>query len=91
MPYRLLFNHTRIQHLSLRNCNISEIGAKKLGNAIGNINTQNNKLLNLNLSGNIIGDQGTIEIAKVLKNFFFNHKFKFIKKRDFEQTALYWF
>lgn len=55
----------RIQHLSLRNCQITDIGAEKLGNELGNIWTGNTNLLSLNLSGNYIGDAGAIGIAKV--------------------------
>lgn len=60
----------RIQHLSLRNCRITDFGAEKLSREIGTIRNQNTKLLSLNLSGNLITDNGAIEIARVL--FFFN-------------------
>jgi hypothetical protein len=49
----------------LRNCQITDSGAQKLGYALGNIYSQNKKLLILNLSTNYIGDKGAIELANV--------------------------
>ncbi|RNA24872.1 leucine-rich repeat-containing 71-like isoform X6, partial [Brachionus plicatilis] len=65
--HMLIKENSLIQHLSLRNCQISDIGAEKLGNELGNIRTQNTKLLSLNLSGNFITDNGAIEIARGLR------------------------
>ncbi len=66
------FNLYRILHLSLRYCDIHDTGAERLANALGNISTQNWKLLTLNLSGNRIGDRGAISLATVNPSFPFN-------------------
>ena len=57
----------RIQHLSLRNCMITDIGAEKLGISLGTIKLQNTKLLSLNLSSNAITDAGATELARGLR------------------------
>jgi hypothetical protein len=78
IPSKLIFNlflspidlnFSRITHLSLRYCNINDTGAERLANALGNISTQNWKLLTLNLSGNRIGDNGATSISTVNKIF----------------------
>jgi len=55
----------RITHLSLRFCDITDTSAERLANALGNMSTQNWKLLTLNLSGNRIGDEGAKSFATV--------------------------
>jgi hypothetical protein len=55
----------RITHLSLRFCHITDKGADRLAYTLGNISTQNRKLLTLNLSGNRIGDDGAQAFATV--------------------------
>ncbi|CAF0714616.1 unnamed protein product [Brachionus calyciflorus] len=64
---KLIASDSVIQHLSLRNCKITDIGAEKLGRELGTIRNQNTKLLSLNLSGNSITDNGAIEIARGLR------------------------
>ncbi len=60
-----LSNFYRITNLSLRYCNITDTHAERLANALGNMSTQNWKLLILNLSGNKIGDDGAKSFATV--------------------------
>ncbi len=55
----------RIQHLSLRNCQVNDLGAEKLGISLGTVKVQNTKLLTLNLSFNSITDVGATELARV--------------------------
>ena len=63
----------RIQNLSLRYCSITSKGAYGIGLALGNMKkvvhpeSSNTKLLSLNLSGNLIDDEGAEYIAKVSK------------------------
>jgi len=59
------FKFSRITHLSLRFCDITDTAAKRLANVLGNIFTQNWKLLTLDLSGNRIGDDGAKSFATV--------------------------
>lgn len=56
---------SRIAHLSLRFCEISDTGAESLALALGNLRKQNWKLLNLILTGNQIGDRGAKALATV--------------------------
>jgi hypothetical protein len=70
-------NFNRIIHLSLRYSDISDTGAERLANALGNISTQNGKLLTLNLSGNRIGDRGATSLATVLNSITFEEKKNF--------------
>jgi hypothetical protein len=62
----LIFKN-RIINLSLRFCKITDKGAERLANILGNISTQNWKLLTLTLTGNQIGDNGAKSFAKVKK------------------------
>lgn len=66
--YHLLIkDESPVQHLSLRyNC-ITDKGAQLLGDAIGTLVQQNQKLLTLNLTGNRITDEGVKSLAKGLR------------------------
>ena len=55
----------RVQHLSLRYNGITDVGADLLGKALGTVQTQNMKLLSLNLNGNKITDKGAQSFATV--------------------------
>ena len=59
----------RIQHLSLRYNGITDVGAERIGSALGSLAQQNQKLLSLNLAGNKIGDVGASHIANVRSVF----------------------
>lgn len=54
-----------VQNLSLRNNQIDDEQAKYISLGLGDIRRQNNKLLTLNLNGNLIGDEGAAQIARV--------------------------
>ncbi|XP_063953864.1 leucine-rich repeat-containing protein 71-like isoform X5 [Lytechinus pictus] len=56
-----------IVNLSLRHNNISEKGAKALGQAISNEKTCNKNLLSLNLSNNKLGEAGAIALLDGLR------------------------
>ena len=56
---------SRIQNLSLRYCAITSKGAHGIGLALGTAKFSNTKLLSLNLSGNLIDDDGAEHIARV--------------------------
>ncbi|CAF1247122.1 unnamed protein product [Rotaria sordida] len=58
---------SKIIQLSLRYCNITDVGAERLANALGNMLKPNRKLLTLNLSGNRIGDDGAKSFATALR------------------------
>lgn len=61
-----MFNYSyRILNLSLRFCKITDKGAERLANILGNMSTQNWKLLTLTLTGNQIGDNGAKAFATV--------------------------
>jgi hypothetical protein len=51
--------------LSLRNNQIDDEQAKYISLGLGDIRRQNSKLLTLNLNGNLIGNEGAIQIARV--------------------------
>ncbi len=53
--------------MSLRSCKVNDKSAEKIGITLGSVVVQNSKLLNLNLSGNQITDEGAIELAKGLR------------------------
>ena len=55
-----------MQSLSVRNCQITDMGAELIASALGTVKRQNNKLLTLNMSGNVITDYGAIAIANVV-------------------------
>ncbi len=55
----------RVQHLSLRYNGITDVGAERLGQALGTTNKQNSRLLSLNLTGNRLTDAGAGHIAQV--------------------------
>jgi len=55
----------RVQHLSLRYSGITDVGAERIGSALGNLTRQNEKLLSLNLAGNKISDTGAGHLADV--------------------------
>lgn len=65
-----LFLLNRILNLSLRFCKITDKGAERLANILGNISTQNWKLLTLALTGNQIGDHGAKSFATVNEKLF---------------------
>ena len=54
-----------VEFLSLRSCQITDAGIESISSCLGALNGGNKKLLNLNLSGNMIGDYGATQIAKV--------------------------
>jgi len=54
-----------VQHLSLRYNGITDVGASRIGSALGNFSQQNQNLLSLNLAGNKISDAGASHIANV--------------------------
>ncbi|XP_039269570.2 leucine-rich repeat-containing protein 71-like [Styela clava] len=56
-----------IQHLSLRNNEITDKGAEKIGKALGSLNLPSPELLTLNLSFNHISDEGAKGIAVGLR------------------------
>lgn len=51
--------------MSLRNNQIDDEQAKYISLGLGDIRRQNSKLLTLNLNGNLIGNEGAIQIARV--------------------------
>jgi len=55
----------RVQHLSLRYNGITDVGAERIGSALGTFTRQNQNLMSVNLAGNKIGDVGVCHIAKV--------------------------
>ncbi|XP_033055823.1 leucine-rich repeat-containing protein 71 isoform X5 [Trachypithecus francoisi] len=57
----------RIAHLSLRNNNIDDRGAKLLGQALSTLHSCNRTLVSLNLGFNHIGDEGAGYIADGLR------------------------
>ncbi|CAG5127403.1 unnamed protein product, partial [Candidula unifasciata] len=63
----LLQENSLIQNLSLRHCRITDHGAAKIGTALGTETSTNRKLLSLNLSGNLITDDGAEHLAKGLR------------------------
>lgn len=63
----LLTKDISIQHLSLRNNQITDIGAAKIGKAVGSADQPPLELLNLSLAFNQISDDGAREIAKGLR------------------------
>ncbi|CAF0960341.1 unnamed protein product [Adineta ricciae] len=66
--YHLIENDdSKILHLSLRYCNMTDLGVERLANALGNMSKQNWKLLTLDLSGNRIGDNGGKSLATALR------------------------
>ena len=56
-----------MENLSLRNNKIDDISAEYISYGIGDVKRQNKKLINLNLSGNLIGDHGAISLARSLR------------------------
>ncbi|CAF0795847.1 unnamed protein product [Adineta ricciae] len=58
---------SKIVHLSLRFCQVGDIGSERLANALGTMYIQNCKLLTLTLAGNQIGDRGAESFAKALR------------------------
>lgn len=67
LPSRLFF---RIVNFSLRFCDITDAEVDQIAHALGNLVTQNWKLLTLSLTGNRIGDNGARALAKVKVNKF---------------------
>ncbi|XP_061170516.1 leucine-rich repeat-containing protein 71-like isoform X23 [Saccostrea echinata] len=65
--HELITDESPVQNLSLRHCGITDKGAKSIGEALGTVKRANNKLVTLNLAGNQISDQGTIDIANGLR------------------------
>ena len=55
----------RVQQLSLRYNGITDVGAQRIGSALGDVTQQNQKLLSLNLAGNKIADVGAHHLAEV--------------------------
>ena len=56
-----------LEKLSLRHCEIDDIGAERLGQALGGLQKQNSVLVSLDLGGNAITDIGAGAIAKGLR------------------------
>ncbi|XP_078012307.1 LOW QUALITY PROTEIN: leucine-rich repeat-containing protein 71 [Phascolarctos cinereus] len=65
--HRLMVPESTITHLSLRNNNIDNQGAKLLGQALSTLHTSNRTLVSLNLGYNHIGDEGAGYIADGLR------------------------
>ncbi|XP_074079275.1 leucine-rich repeat-containing protein 71 isoform X2 [Macrotis lagotis] len=65
--HRLMIPESTITHLSLRNNNINDQGAKLLGQALSTLRTCNRTLVSLNLGYNHIGDEGAGYIADGLR------------------------
>lgn len=65
--YELLGEDSLIQNLSLRHCDVDDLGARGIGLSLGNIKGTNSKLLSLNLAGNRIGYEGVEHLARGLK------------------------
>uniref|UniRef100_A0A4X2L2I1 Leucine rich repeat containing 71 n=1 Tax=Vombatus ursinus TaxID=29139 RepID=A0A4X2L2I1_VOMUR len=65
--HRLMVPESTITHLSLRNNNIDDQGAKFLGQALSTLRTSNRTLVSLNLGYNHIGDEGAGYIADGLR------------------------
>lgn len=63
----LLNKDLQIQHLSLRNNQITDIGAVKIGESLGSASVASPELLTLNLGFNHIGDVGAKSIAEGLR------------------------
>ena len=62
----MLFSN-RLINLSLRFCKITDANAQRLAHQLGNMSTQNWKLLTLTLTGNQIGDNGAKSFAQVTR------------------------
>lgn len=56
---------SRLTHLSLRNNQIGDEGARLIGSALSTLRSANKSLLSLNLAFNSIGDAGAEHIAQV--------------------------
>lgn len=67
MPDALFFTFlcSSLTHLSLRNNQIGDEGARLIGAALSTIKSANKNLLSLNLAFNHIGDAGASHIAQV--------------------------
>lgn len=63
----LLNKDLQIQHLSLRNNKITDIGATKIGKSLGSASVASPELLTLNLGFNHVGDDGAKAIADGLR------------------------
>lgn len=63
----LLNKELQIQHLSLRNNKITDIGAIQIGKSLGTASVASPELLTLNLGFNHIGDEGAKAIAEGLR------------------------
>ncbi|XP_078064193.1 leucine-rich repeat-containing protein 71, partial [Mustelus asterias] len=67
-PYhQLLSEDSQFQHLTLRNNQIDDAGAKLIGDALSTIKKHNKTVLSLNLSFNHITDIGATHIANGLR------------------------
>ena len=49
----------------MRYSGITDVGAERIGSALGNVAQQNQKLVSLNLAGNKIADVGAHHLADV--------------------------
>ncbi|XP_060057639.1 leucine-rich repeat-containing protein 71 isoform X2 [Erinaceus europaeus] len=65
--HKLMSVDSTIAHLSLRNNNIDDQGARLLGQALSTLHSCNRALVSLNLGFNHIGDQGAEHIANGLR------------------------
>ena len=65
--YLLIETENQVQNLLLRHNSISDKGAAAIGYAIGNPRKTNQRLLTLNLNGNVITDKGFVELVKGLR------------------------
>uniref|UniRef100_F7DMG8 Leucine rich repeat containing 71 n=1 Tax=Monodelphis domestica TaxID=13616 RepID=F7DMG8_MONDO len=65
--HRLMVPESTIMHLSLRNNEIDDRGARLLGRALSTLHTSNRTLVSLNLGYNHIGDEGASHIAQGLR------------------------
>nr|CAB3263533.1 leucine-rich repeat-containing protein 71 [Phallusia mammillata] len=67
-PYHyLIAEDSTLQHLSLRNNKITDIGAKQISQCLGQNGSQNRCLTTLNLSYNHIADEGAKHLAQGLR------------------------
>src|SRR5688572_28733019 len=54
-----------LQNLSLRHNRVTDVGACHIGSALGTVSEQNQRLVSLNLTGNLLTDLGATYLANV--------------------------
>ncbi|KAK9498275.1 hypothetical protein O3M35_002945 [Rhynocoris fuscipes] len=65
--FYLFANYHNLKLLSLKYCDISDVGAKLLAGNLSWLGAPTHHIITLDLTGNNIGSEGAIEIAKVLR------------------------